>query len=85
MNLTPREWDVLKCLAEGGSNKEIAVALGMSPQTVRNHLSLIYDKLNVDSRMEAFMWYWGHPLKGHPGPRPQQVAHERGNPCGFGS
>ena len=54
-NLSRRETDVLTYLAQGYSNKEIATALGLSPETVRGYLKTIYSKLHVRSRTEAAM------------------------------
>ncbi|MFN3929492.1 MAG: response regulator transcription factor [Thermoflexus sp.] len=51
--LTPREIEVLRLLAEGLSNKEIAVRLGISEHTVKFHISSIYGKLGVVNRAEA--------------------------------
>lgn len=52
-NLTERETDILTLLIEGFEYKEIAQKLKLSPNTVRNHVTKIYDKLHVTSRMEA--------------------------------
>lgn len=51
--LTRREIDVLARAADGGSNKEIAAALGISEHTVKFHLASIYGKLGVRGRTEA--------------------------------
>ena len=51
--LTPRESQVLKLMAEGQSNKAIARALGISESTVKFHVNAILGKLNVQSRTEA--------------------------------
>ncbi|MEM6834159.1 MAG: response regulator transcription factor [Pseudomonadota bacterium] len=60
VRLTPRQTDVLKLLAEGKSNSEIAEHLGMSPNTVRIHVSSIFRALNVDNRTQAALWARGH-------------------------
>ena len=50
--LTPREADVLDQLQLGRSNGEIAVALGVSVETVRTHARAVFRKLGVHSRRE---------------------------------
>jgi len=50
--LTKREYEILKFVKTGFSNKEIAGMLGISYRTVENILSCIYDKTNVKSRLE---------------------------------
>ena len=51
--LTGRELDVLRCVARGDGNKEIASALGIAEPTVKAHLVHIYEKLGVDNRTAA--------------------------------
>ena len=51
--LTERECDVLKCMVEGLNNNEIAERLVVSLGTVKFHISNIFHKLGVDSRVEA--------------------------------
>ena len=51
--LTPREEEILRLLATGSFDKEIADSLGISINTVRAHLRSIYEKLHVESRTEA--------------------------------
>ena len=48
--LSPREREVLSLLAEGRNNHEIAEALSLAEQTVKNHVSVIYSKLGVHDR-----------------------------------
>jgi two-component system nitrate/nitrite response regulator NarL len=52
-SLTPRELDVLRGLADGLSNKEIARTLGISEHTVKFHVNAILGKLGAQSRTEA--------------------------------
>lgn len=51
--LTARELDILKQLAQGKGNREIARTLFISEATVKTHLGRIYDKLGVDTRAGA--------------------------------
>jgi DNA-binding NarL/FixJ family response regulator len=52
-SLTPREIDVLELVAEGLSNKAVAVRLGISDQTVKFHLTSISGKLGAANRTDA--------------------------------
>jgi len=52
-SLTPAERMVASHLAQGGTNKDIARKLSISPKTVGHHLQHIYRKLNVANRQEA--------------------------------
>lgn len=52
-SLSAREVEILEHIALGQSNKEIARALGVAPETIKWHLKNIFDKLNVGSRLEA--------------------------------
>lgn len=54
-DLSNRELNVLKQVAAGLSNKQIARRLGISEKTVRNHLSKVFNKLGVRNRTEAVM------------------------------
>ncbi len=51
--LSPRELEVLKLIAKGLRNKEIAAALGIADQTVEGHVRNILEKLAVRDRVEA--------------------------------
>ena len=53
VTLTPREWDVGQLLREGRSTSEIAEALGVSPVTVRRHVSLLLTTLGAKNRAAA--------------------------------
>jgi DNA-binding NarL/FixJ family response regulator len=52
-DLTPRELDVLRLLARGVENVEIATKLDISPRTAKNHVSSILKKLRVPNRIQA--------------------------------
>ena len=54
--LTERELQVLKLVAQGGSNREIAEQLFISENTVKNHVRNILEKLHLHSRMEAVVY-----------------------------
>jgi NarL family two-component system response regulator LiaR len=54
--LTERELDVLRLIAQGGSNKEIAMKLSVSELTVRSHVSNILGKLHLASRTQAALY-----------------------------
>lgn len=53
LGLSPRECEILAMLASGGSNKEMARALGISPNTVKTHLARVFEKLEVQNRVQA--------------------------------
>jgi DNA-binding NarL/FixJ family response regulator len=54
--LTTREMEILKLLAGGMANKQIAYQLTISEKTVRNHVSNMYEKLNVYDRTQAALY-----------------------------
>jgi len=54
--LSKREQDVVRCVAEGLSNREIASQLGLTEHTVKNYLFRIFDKLGVSSRVEVVLY-----------------------------
>ena len=53
LGLTARECEILALLASGQSNKELARALGISPNTVKTHIARLFEKLEVDRRIQA--------------------------------
>lgn len=61
-DLTPRELDVLKCVAQGMSNKQIAQTLSISTTTVRSHVSSMIRKLNVENRTQLAIYAREHDL-----------------------
>lgn len=58
--LSSREMEVLSCVTQGASNKEIASALGISHQTVKNHVTAILRKLGVEDRTQAAVYALRH-------------------------
>ncbi|WP_166040637.1 LuxR C-terminal-related transcriptional regulator [Sphingosinicella sp. YJ22] len=53
LGLSPREVEILGALALGESNKEMARRLGISPNTVKTHIARVYEKLEVQRRVQA--------------------------------
>ena len=58
--LSSREMEVLRLMVAGMSNKEIAYRLGISQQTVKNHVTAILDKLGVSDRTQATVYALRH-------------------------
>jgi DNA-binding NarL/FixJ family response regulator len=54
--LTAREIEILKLMAKGQANKQIAFGLKISEKTVRNHISHIYEKLHIYDRAQAVLY-----------------------------
>jgi len=67
--LSARELDVVRCVAEGLSNREIAQRLSLREHTVKNYLFRIFDKLGVSSRVEVVLYALGNQ-----GPAPKDDA-----------
>ncbi len=61
-SLSPREVEVLRLVARGLSNPEIARRLGVSPHTARHHVRHVYDKIGVSSRAAAALFAMQHDL-----------------------
>jgi DNA-binding CsgD family transcriptional regulator len=60
--LTEREVDVLRMIARGLSNKQVAAALGISPKTVGHHVEHLYAKAGVTTRAGATLFAMEHGL-----------------------
>jgi two-component system, NarL family, nitrate/nitrite response regulator NarL len=60
--LTGRELEIVECVVKGESNKEIAVALGVTEDTVKHHLTSVFDKVGVSSRVELAVFALHHEL-----------------------
>jgi two-component system response regulator DevR len=59
--LSSRERQVVHYLAEGLTNREIGVQLGLSRHTIKNYLLKIFDKLGVSNRVELLFLTLSHP------------------------
>lgn len=57
IELTRAEWQLLRALATGASNKQIARDLDKSDLTVRNQLHTLFGKIRVANRVQAVSWY----------------------------
>jgi DNA-binding NarL/FixJ family response regulator len=68
--LSARELDVVRCVAEGLTNREIAQRLTLREHTVKNYLFRIFDKLGVSSRVEVVLY----ALSGSASPLPSSAA-----------
>jgi two-component system, NarL family, nitrate/nitrite response regulator NarL len=58
--LTPREIQVVAAIVDGATNKDIGAQFGLSEQTVKNHVSHIFDKLGVSNRLELGLYAVHH-------------------------
>ena len=68
-DLTPREREILRLVAEGYSNAQLARMLWVTEQTVKFHLSNVYRKLDVSNRTEAARWAQLHGILAEPRPQ----------------
>lgn len=60
--LTPRELEVVTCIVEGCSNRDIATQFAISEETVKRHLSNVFDKTGVSTRLELALFAIAHKL-----------------------
>ncbi len=60
--LTERELDILRFVAQGLDNNEIGDQLGLSEKTIRNRLTVIFEKLHVNNRIQAALYALRHGL-----------------------
>ena len=60
LNLTPRELQIASAIVDGAKNREIARKLSLSEDTVKHHLTKIFDKLGVSTRLELAMFVIDH-------------------------
>lgn len=66
--LTPRESEIVLAVLDGYSNPDIAEKFGLSEQTIKHHLSHIFDKLGVYSRLELALFAVSHSVPNFSGP-----------------
>ena len=71
--LSPRELELVQCLAEGLTNRAIGDRMGLSQHTVKNYLLRIFDKLGVSNRVELLALTL---VQSSPAPKPQREARE---------
>ena len=81
--LSKREMDVVRSLAEGLTNREIAERLGLSQHTIKNYLFRVYDKLGVSSRLELLFITLTQAVSpqspGSTAPKPSLPQHKEQN------
>ena len=65
--LTAAEMDVVRLVARGGTNREVAKELFLSPYTVNSHLRHVFTKLGIRSRVELAAWYFAQDAGGSDG------------------
>jgi DNA-binding NarL/FixJ family response regulator len=61
IKLTPREEAIVQSLLSAHSNKDIARELGISEQSVKNRLTILYKKFGVNSRLQLMRAFLKHP------------------------
>jgi two-component system, NarL family, nitrate/nitrite response regulator NarL len=63
-SLTRRERQIVAAIVQGTTNRDISAQLGLSEQTVKNHISHIFDKVGVSSRLELALFALHHKVSG---------------------
>jgi len=56
--LSPKELEVVRLVADGKTNKQVALELERGVGTVKDHIAAACRKLDVNSRVELAKWYW---------------------------
>ena len=62
VSLTPRELEVVACIVKGSSNRDIAQQFQLSEETIKRHLSNIFEKTGVSTRLELALYAIEHQL-----------------------
>ena len=57
-SLSPRQTDILKCIMQGDSDKQIAEELGISVPTVRTHIERLFHKFELNDRVELLIYFF---------------------------
>jgi DNA-binding NarL/FixJ family response regulator len=73
--LTPREMEVITAVVNGYTNKDIAQSFSLSIQTVKHHLTSIFDKMGVSNRLELALFAVNHHLVGEDQPGRQSTSN----------
>jgi DNA-binding NarL/FixJ family response regulator len=66
LSLPPRQAQILRCVLDGMSDKQIAKAVGISFGTVRTHLSRLFERCGSKDRVELILYMFGHLRQYHP-------------------
>jgi two-component system nitrate/nitrite response regulator NarL len=66
--LTPREVEIMTKIAKGSSNREVGENFSISERTVKHHLTNIFSKVGVSSRLQLALFAVNHRLMSNPGP-----------------
>ena len=66
LNLPPRQAQILRCVLDGMSDKQIAKTVGISFGTVRTHLSRLFERCGSKDRVELILYMFGHLRQYHP-------------------
>jgi two-component system, NarL family, nitrate/nitrite response regulator NarL len=66
-NLTPREIEIIAAIANGCSNSDASQKFSITPRTVKHHLTNIYEKLGLSSRLELALFAVNHHWDSYPG------------------
>ncbi len=72
--LPPRQAEVVKCILRGMSDKQIAVTIGISVNTVRTHLSRLFVKFGAQDRVELIFHMFGYLKQYHLQDRPEPAS-----------
>ena len=60
LSISPAEARVLALLLEGGSNRQIAAQLGLSPRTIESHIGTMFEKTGCGNRSQLLLWGLRH-------------------------